>query len=83
MVNKVTRKKHYRPPVSSFLFPCVFVQDCSDDQNILLSFCLLLSAVYQGKKKEGNAARYVTRSQAVKQLQIGLPLFRYFLSYFA
>ncbi|CAK9312004.1 unnamed protein product [Citrullus colocynthis] len=43
MVNKVTRKKHYRPP---------------------------------GKKKEGNAARYVTRSQAVKQLQIGLPLFR-------
>ncbi|XP_008462522.2 pescadillo homolog [Cucumis melo] len=43
MVNKVTRKKHYRPP---------------------------------GQKKEGNAARYVTRSQAVKQLQIGLPLFR-------
>ncbi|KAG6583585.1 Pescadillo-like protein [Cucurbita argyrosperma subsp. argyrosperma] len=43
MVNKVTRKKHYRPP---------------------------------GQKKEGNAARYVTRSQAVKQLQVSLPVFR-------
>ncbi|KMT03757.1 hypothetical protein BVRB_8g189050 [Beta vulgaris subsp. vulgaris] len=29
-----------------------------------------------GKKKEGNAARYVTRSQAVKNLQVNLPLFR-------
>ncbi|XP_050367996.1 pescadillo homolog [Argentina anserina] len=29
-----------------------------------------------GKKKEGNAARYVTRSQAVKQLQVNLPVFR-------
>ncbi|KAJ8775094.1 hypothetical protein K2173_020098 [Erythroxylum novogranatense] len=29
-----------------------------------------------GKKKEGNAARYMTRSQAVKQLQVNLPLFR-------
>ncbi|ONH89774.1 hypothetical protein PRUPE_8G015700 [Prunus persica] len=29
-----------------------------------------------GKKKEGNAARYITRSQAVKQLQVSLPLFR-------
>uniref|UniRef100_A0A2P2LPQ1 Pescadillo homolog n=1 Tax=Rhizophora mucronata TaxID=61149 RepID=A0A2P2LPQ1_RHIMU len=29
-----------------------------------------------GKKKEGNAARYMTRSQAVKQLQVSLPLFR-------
>ncbi|GAB4848088.1 hypothetical protein Ancab_002750 [Ancistrocladus abbreviatus] len=29
-----------------------------------------------GKKKEGNAAKYVTRSQAVKQLQVSLPLFR-------
>ncbi|XP_068323475.1 uncharacterized protein [Pyrus communis] len=29
-----------------------------------------------GKKKEGNAARYVTRSQVVKQLQVSLPLFR-------
>ncbi|TQE03024.1 hypothetical protein C1H46_011388 [Malus baccata] len=29
-----------------------------------------------GKKKEGNAARYVTRSQAVKQLQVSLPVFR-------
>ncbi|KAL6202586.1 hypothetical protein ACLB2K_026294 [Fragaria x ananassa] len=29
-----------------------------------------------GKKKEGNAARFVTRSQAVKQLQVNLPLFR-------
>ncbi|KAF5740406.1 pescadillo isoform X1 [Tripterygium wilfordii] len=29
-----------------------------------------------GKKKEGNAARYVTRSQAVKQLQVTLQLFR-------
>ncbi|XP_057538770.1 pescadillo homolog [Amaranthus tricolor] len=29
-----------------------------------------------GKKKEGNAAKYVTRSQAVKQLQVTLPLFR-------
>ncbi|KAB2613508.1 pescadillo-like protein [Pyrus ussuriensis x Pyrus communis] len=28
-----------------------------------------------GKKKEGNAVRYVTRSQAVKQLQVSLPLF--------
>lgn len=29
-----------------------------------------------GKKKEGNVARYVTRSQAVKQLQVSLPVFR-------
>ncbi|PKI79165.1 hypothetical protein CRG98_000457 [Punica granatum] len=29
-----------------------------------------------GKKKEGNAARYITRSQAVKQLQVNLPTFR-------
>ncbi|GMY34147.1 pescadillo like [Fagus crenata] len=29
-----------------------------------------------GKKKEGNAAKYVTRSQAVKHLQVNLPLFR-------
>ncbi|XAR51908.1 hypothetical protein NMG60_11006704 [Bertholletia excelsa] len=29
-----------------------------------------------GKKKEGNAARYITRSQAVKQLQVSLPVFR-------
>ncbi|GKV37239.1 hypothetical protein SLEP1_g45294 [Rubroshorea leprosula] len=29
-----------------------------------------------GKKKEGDAARYVTRSQAVKSLQVSLPLFR-------
>ncbi|EXC20337.1 Pescadillo-like protein [Morus notabilis] len=29
-----------------------------------------------GKKKEGNAARYVTRSQAVKLLQVSLPVFR-------
>ncbi|PON41577.1 Pescadillo [Parasponia andersonii] len=29
-----------------------------------------------GKKKEGNAARYITRSQAVKHLQVNLPLFR-------
>ncbi|KAF5457282.1 hypothetical protein F2P56_021395, partial [Juglans regia] len=29
-----------------------------------------------GKKKEGNAARYITRSQAVKHLQVTLPLFR-------
>ncbi|XP_020534614.1 pescadillo homolog isoform X2 [Jatropha curcas] len=29
-----------------------------------------------GKKKEGNAARFVTRSQAVKQLQCNLTLFR-------
>lgn len=29
-----------------------------------------------GKKKEGNAAKFVTRSQALKQLQISLPLFR-------
>uniref|UniRef100_A0A803N5A6 Pescadillo homolog n=1 Tax=Chenopodium quinoa TaxID=63459 RepID=A0A803N5A6_CHEQI len=29
-----------------------------------------------GKKKEGNAAKYVTRSQAVKSLQVTLPLFR-------
>ncbi|KAB2633777.1 mitochondrial Rho GTPase-like [Pyrus ussuriensis x Pyrus communis] len=28
-----------------------------------------------GKMKEGNAARYVTRSQVVKQLQVSLPLF--------
>uniref|UniRef100_A0A2N9G399 Pescadillo homolog n=1 Tax=Fagus sylvatica TaxID=28930 RepID=A0A2N9G399_FAGSY len=28
-----------------------------------------------GKKKEGNAAKYVTRSQAVKHLQVNLPLF--------
>ncbi|XP_048434825.1 LOW QUALITY PROTEIN: pescadillo homolog [Pyrus x bretschneideri] len=28
------------------------------------------------KEKEGNAARYVTRSQAVKQLQVSLPVFR-------
>ncbi|GMH06776.1 hypothetical protein Nepgr_008616 [Nepenthes gracilis] len=29
-----------------------------------------------GKKKEGNAAKYMTRSQAVKHLQVSLPLFR-------
>ncbi|KAK4437691.1 Pescadillo [Sesamum alatum] len=29
-----------------------------------------------GKKKEGNAANYVTRSQAVKNLQVSLPVFR-------
>lgn len=29
-----------------------------------------------GKKKEGNAARYITRSQAVKYLQVSLSLFR-------
>ncbi|KAK4785376.1 hypothetical protein SAY86_002065 [Trapa natans] len=29
-----------------------------------------------GKKKEGNAARYVTRSQATKMLQVNLPTFR-------
>ncbi|KAH7532464.1 pescadillo homolog [Ziziphus jujuba] len=29
-----------------------------------------------GKKKEGNAAKYITRSQAVKLLQVSLPLFR-------
>ncbi|KAG5527212.1 hypothetical protein RHGRI_028196 [Rhododendron griersonianum] len=29
-----------------------------------------------GKKKEGNAARYITRSQAVKHLQVSLPVFR-------
>ncbi|KAG8368155.1 hypothetical protein BUALT_Bualt15G0015600 [Buddleja alternifolia] len=29
-----------------------------------------------GKKKEGNAAKYVTRSQAVKLLQVSLPVFR-------
>jgi pescadillo protein len=29
-----------------------------------------------GKKKEGNAARYITRSQAVKHLQVTLPVFR-------
>ncbi|XP_070672754.1 uncharacterized protein [Malus domestica] len=29
-----------------------------------------------GNKKEGNAARYVTRSQDVKQLQVSLPVFR-------
>ncbi|KAI4385532.1 hypothetical protein MLD38_003546 [Melastoma candidum] len=29
-----------------------------------------------GKKKEGNAAKYVTRSQAVKLLQVNLPTFR-------
>ncbi|KAJ1412155.1 Pescadillo [Sesbania bispinosa] len=29
-----------------------------------------------GKKREGNAAKFVTRSQALKQLQISLPLFR-------
>ncbi|XP_062151439.1 pescadillo homolog [Alnus glutinosa] len=29
-----------------------------------------------GKKKEGNAAKYITRSQAVKHLQVNLPVFR-------
>ncbi|CAJ2669632.1 unnamed protein product [Trifolium pratense] len=29
-----------------------------------------------GKKKEGNAAKYVTRTQAIRLLQISLPLFR-------
>ncbi|OIT28838.1 PREDICTED: pescadillo homolog [Nicotiana attenuata] len=29
-----------------------------------------------GKKKEGNAARYITKSQAVKYLQVSLSLFR-------
>lgn len=29
-----------------------------------------------GRKKEGNAAKYATRSQAIKQLQVTLPLFR-------
>ncbi|CAI9271525.1 unnamed protein product [Lactuca saligna] len=29
-----------------------------------------------GKKKEGNAARYITRSQAVKYLQVSLSVFR-------
>ncbi|CAK9152069.1 unnamed protein product [Ilex paraguariensis] len=32
--------------------------------------------VLKGKKKEGNAARYITRSQAVKSLQVSLSLFR-------
>ncbi|KAJ6753099.1 hypothetical protein OIU74_027873 [Salix koriyanagi] len=32
-----------------------------------------------GKKREGNAARYATRSQAVKQLQVTLGFFRLFL----
>nr|GMC52380.1 pescadillo homolog [Ipomoea batatas] len=31
---------------------------------------------FQGKKMEGNAARYITRSQAVKSLQISIYLFR-------
>ncbi|KAL2954381.1 hypothetical protein AAZX31_19G218500 [Glycine max] len=30
-----------------------------------------------GKKKEGNAAKFVIRSQAIKQLQISLPLFSF------
>ncbi|PKA61463.1 Pescadillo like [Apostasia shenzhenica] len=30
----------------------------------------------EGKKKEGNAARFITRNKAVKHLQVGLPLFR-------
>ncbi|CAH2058472.1 unnamed protein product [Thlaspi arvense] len=34
------------------------------------------SLVMQGKKKEGNAARYMTRSQALKHLQVKLNLFR-------
>ncbi|XP_043726284.1 pescadillo homolog [Telopea speciosissima] len=29
-----------------------------------------------GKKKEGNAAKYITRSKAIKYLQIPLPIFR-------
>ncbi|CAI0440156.1 unnamed protein product [Linum tenue] len=29
-----------------------------------------------GKKREGNAARYMTRSQAIKQLQVNLSVFR-------
>ncbi|WJX81220.1 hypothetical protein P8452_64133 [Trifolium repens] len=29
-----------------------------------------------GKKKEGNAAKFVTRTQAIRLLQISLPLFR-------
>ncbi|KAF1879439.1 hypothetical protein Lal_00005905 [Lupinus albus] len=35
-------------------------------------YCVLLLV---GKKKEGNAAKFVTRSQALKLLQISLPLF--------
>ncbi|KAL3814067.1 hypothetical protein ACJIZ3_015335 [Penstemon smallii] len=36
----------------------------------------IIFVVLQGKKKEGNAAKYVTRSQAVKDLQVSLPVFR-------
>ncbi|KAL6269025.1 hypothetical protein ACE6H2_025936 [Prunus campanulata] len=38
--------------------------------------CIEQQHAQQGKKKEGNAARYITRSQAVKQLQVSLSLFR-------
>jgi hypothetical protein len=32
--------------------------------------------VLQGKKKEGNAAKYITRTKAVSYLQISLAVFR-------
>ncbi|XP_044465681.1 LOW QUALITY PROTEIN: pescadillo homolog, partial [Mangifera indica] len=36
----------------------------------------LSNFIFQGKKKEGNAARYITRSQALKHLQVNTKLFR-------
>ncbi|KAK7373380.1 hypothetical protein VNO80_06786 [Phaseolus coccineus] len=41
-----------------------------------LAMSACLSRPGDGKKKEGNAATFVIRSQALKQLQISLPLFR-------
>ncbi|XP_021825598.1 pescadillo homolog isoform X3 [Prunus avium] len=35
-----------------------------------------MGATALGKKNEGNAARFITRSKAIKQLQVSLPLFR-------
>ncbi|TYI78514.1 hypothetical protein E1A91_D06G217600v1 [Gossypium mustelinum] len=47
----------------------------------LLTYCkdfflIIYGEILQGKKKEGNAARYVTRSQAIKILQVSLSDFR-------
>ncbi|KAG4110250.1 hypothetical protein ERO13_D13G037150v2 [Gossypium hirsutum] len=46
-----------------------------------LTYCkdfllIIYGEILQGKKKEGNAARYVTRSQAIKILQVSLSDFR-------
>ncbi|GJS47048.1 hypothetical protein Tco_0597169 [Tanacetum coccineum] len=47
-----------------------------DHRSILTDSKEYIKMDMEGKKKEGNAARYVTRSQAVKYLQVPLKVFR-------